>query len=71
MAREDRNPRHHTAQMAARLEETITHLREDVQKVDEPRFKAMFETSAEVLQGLVKAFRHYDAKTEPAWRERT
>lgn len=71
MAREDRNPRHHTAQMAARLEETIAHLREDVQKVDEPQAKAMFETSAEVLQGLVKAFRDYDSKTEAAWREHT
>jgi hypothetical protein len=70
MGREDRNPRHHTAQMAARLEETITHLREDVQKVDEPQFKAMFETSAEVLQGLVKAFRDYERKEESAWRER-
>ena len=71
MAREDRNPRHHTAQMAARLEETIAHLREDVQKVDEPQAKAMFETSAEVLQSLVKAFRDYDSKTEAAWREHT
>ena len=71
MAREDRNPRHHTAQRAARLEETIAHLREDVQKVDEPQAKAMFETSAEVLQGLVKAFRDYDSKTEAAWREHT
>lgn len=68
--REDRNPRHHTAQMAARPEETITHLREDAQKVDEPQFKAMLETSAEVLQGLVTAFRDYDSKTESAWRER-
>ena len=69
MARDD--PRHHTTQIAARLEETINHLRADVQKVDEPQFKAMCETSAEVLQGLVKAFRDYDAAKEPAWRERT
>jgi hypothetical protein len=49
----------------------ITHLREDIQKVDEPQFKAMCEPSAEVLQGLVKAFRDYDAGQEAAWRERT
>jgi hypothetical protein len=71
MARDDRNPRHHTTQIAARLEDTINHLREDVLKVDEPQFKAMCETSAEVLQGLVKAFRDYDAGQEAAWRERT
>ena len=71
MARDDRNPRHHTSQLAAELEETIIHLREDIQKVDEPQFKAMCETSAEVLQGLVKAFRDYDAGQEAAWREST
>jgi hypothetical protein len=71
MGREDRNPRHYTAQMAARLEETIAHLRKDIEQVEEPQFKAMCETSAEVLQGLVKAFRDYDAKAESAWRERT
>jgi hypothetical protein len=28
----------------------------DIDKVDEPQLKAMFETSAEVLGGLIKAF---------------
>jgi hypothetical protein len=28
----------------------------------------MFETSAEVLNGLVKAFRDYEQKNESAWR---
>ena len=71
MGREDRNPRHHTAQMAARLEDTIAHLRKDIEQVEEPQFTAMCETSAEVLQGLVKAIRDYDAKAENAWRERS
>jgi hypothetical protein len=64
----DGDPRHHTHRMTARLEETITHLREDIEKVDEPRFKAMFETAAEVLGGLTKAFRDYEGKKESAWR---
>jgi hypothetical protein len=51
----DRNPQHHTEKMKTRLQETVTHLREDVHKVDEPQLKAMFETSAEVLSGLIKA----------------
>jgi hypothetical protein len=54
--------------MQKRLTETMQHLREDIEKVDEPRLKAMFETSAEVLGGLVKAFRDYEQKNEPAWR---
>ena len=64
----DHDPRHHTRKMQRRLKETIDHLREDVEKVDEPQLKAMFETSAEVLGGLVKAFRDYEQKNEAAWR---
>jgi hypothetical protein len=65
----DRNPLHHTDKMKARLQETVTHLRADIQKVDDPQFKAMFETSAEVLTGLVKAFSDYEKKNEAAWRK--
>ncbi|PAQ10864.1 hypothetical protein [Mesorhizobium temperatum] len=64
----DCDPRHHTTKMKARLQETIDHLREDVEKVDEPQLKAMFETAAEVLNGLRTAFSHYEQKNEPAWR---
>jgi hypothetical protein len=65
----DRNPQHHTQNMKKRLSETIVHLREDTAKVDEPQLKAMFETSAEVLGGLVKAFDDYEKKNEAAWRK--
>ena len=43
-------------------------LREDIEKVDEPQLKAMFETSAEVLGGLEKAFKDYEQRNEKAWR---
>jgi hypothetical protein len=62
------DPRHHVEKMKNQLQKTIDHLREDVTKVDEPQFKAMFETSAEVLGGLVKAFNDYERKNEAAWR---
>lgn len=65
----DRNPQHHTQNTKKRLSETATHLREDVGKVDEPQLKAMFETSAEVLGGLIKAFDDYEKKNEAAWRK--
>lgn len=68
MSLEDQNPRHHTEQMRRRLQEIITHLREDIEKVDEPQLKAMFETSAEVLGGLSKAFEDYERKNESAWQ---
>jgi hypothetical protein len=65
----DRNPQHHTEKMKARLQEIVTHMRADIQKVDEPQLKAMFETSAEVLIGLIKAFSDYEKKNEAAWRK--
>jgi len=64
----DRDPRHHIQKMQKALQEIQDHLREDITKVDEPQFKAMFETSAEVLGGLIKAFRDYEQKNEAAWR---
>jgi len=64
----DRNPRHHTQKMQVRLQEMIDHLREDIEKVKEPQLRAMFETSAEVLLGLKKAFSDYEQKNETAWR---
>jgi hypothetical protein len=62
------DPRHHTHKMKQRLQETVDHLRSDIEKVDEPQLRAMFETSAEVLGGLVKAFADYEKKNEAAWR---
>ncbi|TCU20153.1 hypothetical protein [Rhizobium sullae] len=64
----DRDPRHHTQKMRQRLQEIMDHLREDVEKVEEPQLKAMFETAAEVLGGLKKAFSDYEQKNEKAWR---
>lgn len=64
----DRDPRHHTQKMQKALHDIRNHLREDIQKVDEPQLKAMFETSAEVLGGLEKAFKDYEQKNERAWR---
>ena len=60
--------RHHTQKMQKRLDEIRRHLREDIEKVDEPQLKAMFETAAEVLGGLMKAFHDYEQKNEKAWR---
>jgi hypothetical protein len=44
------------------------HLRQDIEieKVDEPQLRAVFETAAEVPGGLVKAFRDDEQKNESA-----
>jgi len=62
------NPIHHTQKIKARMGQLIEHLREDVGKITEPKAMALFETSAEVLTGLVKAFNDYEKKNEAVWR---
>ena len=62
------NPIHHTQKIKARMGQLIEHLREGVGKVTEPKAQALFETSAEVLIGLVKAFDDYEKKREAAWQ---
>ncbi len=62
------DPRHHTANVRNMLNDVQQHLRQDIDKVNDPRAQALFETSAEVLQGLTQAFEDYDAKAEKAWK---
>jgi hypothetical protein len=64
----ENNPIHHTQKIKVQMRQLIDHLREDVGKVTEPKAQALFETSAEVLTGLVKAFDDYEKKNEAAWR---
>jgi hypothetical protein len=46
----------------------IQHVRDDVEKVDDPKAQALFETTAEVLNGLVTAYEHFEQRSEAAWR---
>ncbi len=64
------NPIHHTRRIKVRMRQLIDHLRGDVVRITEPKAQALFETSAEVLTGLVKAFDDYANKSEAAWRTR-
>jgi hypothetical protein len=62
------SPLHHTTNIKGMLSELTNHLREDVGKVSEPKAQALFETSAEVIGGLMKAFDDYERKDEQAWK---
>ncbi len=64
----ERDPLHHTQRMRATMQQIVDHLRDDIGKIDEPQAKAMFETSAEVIGGIITAFEHYETKCEKAWR---
>jgi hypothetical protein len=63
-----KDPRPHIANVRGEFRELIEHLREDVKKMDDPKAQALFETAAEVLGGLDTAFKHYEGKSETAWK---
>ena len=54
------DPRHHTAKLKQMLTEIMEHARKDVAKVTDPKAQALFETTAEVLAGLKKAYEHFE-----------
>ena len=54
-----------TSQM---LDKLISQVREDVSQAREPKAQALFETSAEVLLGLKKAYDDYKGGGERAWQ---
>ena len=62
------DPRAHTANIRKEFRELIDHLRGDIKKIDEPKAQALFETTAEVISGLDTAFKHYEEKSESAWK---
>ena len=64
------NPIVHVRNIRQKFKEQVDHLREDIKKVEEPQCKAMFETAAEVLIGLIKAFEDYERKEETAWNRK-
>jgi len=62
------DPRQHTEHIKTMLDDLISHVRQDVDKIDEPRAQVLFETTAEVLTGLKTAYEHYESGTEVAFR---
>ena len=62
------DPKVHVNNVRQMLTELVDHLRSDIERIQEPKAQALFETSAEVLIGVRTAFEHYDSGTEKAWR---
>ncbi len=65
---QESDPRHHTAKLKQMLTEIMEHARQDVAKVTDPKAQALFETTAEVLAGLKKAYEHFEQGSEGAWK---
>ncbi len=60
--------RDHIPKIRGMLATAASHSREDVDKVHDPKAKALFETTAEVLDGLIRAYDHAEKRSEPAWK---
>ena len=63
-----RNPFEHAANINEEFAKLSEHLREDVDKVDDPKAKALFEVSAEVIDWLQKVFNDLEKNNESAWK---
>jgi hypothetical protein len=50
------------------LDQLIAQVRQDIGQVEEPKAQALFETTAEVLIGLRKAYEDYAKGGEQAWQ---
>jgi hypothetical protein len=54
----------HSSHIRRLLSELIAHLNADLKRVDDLRFQALLEVSAEMLKGVRAAFAHYDELRE-------
>jgi hypothetical protein len=63
-----KDPQAHIANIRKEFRQLIDHLRGDIDKINEPKAQALFETTAEVIRGLDTAFKHYEEKSENAWK---
>jgi hypothetical protein len=64
MAYIEDNPRYHVVKVRGMLNAVMRYCREDIEKVGEPKAQALFETTAEVLGGLINAYSRYEAELE-------
>ena len=55
------------ARLRNSMEDLVSQLRSEINRVTDPRAQALFETSAEALRGLITAFEHYDEGRETAF----
>ena len=59
----------HSAKVREMISQVVGYLRIDGREVSDPRAKALFETSAETLLGMRKAFEDFEQGAEDAWKK--
>ena len=61
------NPKDHAQALESYIVQLKDACHDEIKLVSDPRAKALFETAAEVLNGLEKAFSDYQSENEGAW----
>jgi hypothetical protein len=64
-----RTPQEHAEHIAHMLLEAQRECRADIERVNDPKAQALFETVAEVLSGTTKALTDYSQRNEQAWQQ--
>lgn len=62
------DPKVHFEHVRTMLSEVERLARAEVLRVEDPKAQALFETTAEVVCGLITAYKHAESKSENAWR---
>ncbi len=50
------------------LAAALRHTEDGLKVIDDPQAQALFETTADVLGGLLMAFDHFEEKTVTTWQ---
>jgi hypothetical protein len=61
------SPSQRVSTLRDKLADAVRHARQEIEKVSDPKAQALLETTAEVLDGLIRACDHAEQKSEPAW----
>ncbi|WP_029111748.1 hypothetical protein [Mycobacterium sp. URHB0044] len=62
------DPRNHSTRLKNMMSDVVTHARDEVGAIGDPKGQTLFETTAEVLTGLITAFERYEQDVEDTWR---
>lgn len=68
MSNPDSTIRQHTGRIRELVTEASRQARLEIRQVKNPKAQALLETTAEVLDGLNKAYADFEANEEPAWQ---
>jgi hypothetical protein len=67
----ENDPHGHTTHIQELLANVRDHCREEIGKINEPKVQAIFEKTAEVLNGLITAYEHYNSQSESPMKHRS